>query len=662
MRPQFPSALFAVVLTALSSHSYSANQPSYTVIGGDGPTQNSMPSVDSCNVEVSPFKLPSPPSKPLPAKTVVLTYDDGPDVHTLSLAKYLANKGVTATFFVNGCRFEGQSSECGNTTKMNKDVLGTLVSYGHRIANHSETHILFTDPQISDEERKNELRTTQKLIDPYIKDGFYFFRPGNNCWSQHEDDVLDTSGDPILQKLVGPFGYDFSGGDWYCGEHDLDPAVCALSYFRSVKASQNGIIQMHDRTPGKVGSDYSLKVTTCLLEGLGTPDCPHATDYSFAGAQLTEEEKPLLRDFRVVALDAIPGVTSPLANPSYNDTRLSSSDYSDSKGWNTDTSQYASIRLADVNGDGADDACGRDSSGIVCTLSKGDGSFAALQTFHTGLSDGYGYSAPKYSSTLQFGDIDGDGKADVCIRGVDGLYCFKSRGNSFSEEVTWWVPFFSDANGWDQHESYFGSIRLGNINGDLYADVCGRKPEGVYCSLGSPDGFHQPTLWESAQFVDAQGWGDAKYGTTFQLADINGDRMDDLCARGSYGLVCAISNGIAFNKPTLWTIALFGDKDRWGASRARYGSIRFKDIDNDGNADVCGRDETGILCAISMPGQSAFLYPRYVQNRDYLDAEGWSAPEYGATLLMGNIRNAQQVDICARGVWGLVCSLATLQH
>src|SRR5580765_7737595 len=41
----------------------------------------------------------------LPAKTVVLTYDDGPDEHTLELAHYLTDQGVHATFFVNGRRF-----------------------------------------------------------------------------------------------------------------------------------------------------------------------------------------------------------------------------------------------------------------------------------------------------------------------------------------------------------------------------------------------------------------------------------------------------------------------------------------------------------------------------------------------------------------------------
>src|SRR3954454_18486031 len=40
----------------------------------------------------------------LPTKTVVFTYDDGPDEHTLELAQYLADSGIHATFFVNGRR------------------------------------------------------------------------------------------------------------------------------------------------------------------------------------------------------------------------------------------------------------------------------------------------------------------------------------------------------------------------------------------------------------------------------------------------------------------------------------------------------------------------------------------------------------------------------
>src|SRR5262245_39051908 len=41
----------------------------------------------------------------LPANTLVLTYDDGPDDLTLDIAAYLWTQGIHATFFVNGKRF-----------------------------------------------------------------------------------------------------------------------------------------------------------------------------------------------------------------------------------------------------------------------------------------------------------------------------------------------------------------------------------------------------------------------------------------------------------------------------------------------------------------------------------------------------------------------------
>jgi hypothetical protein len=40
------------------------------------------------------------------------------------------------------------------------------------------------------------------------------------------------------------------------------------------------------------------------------------------------------------------------------------------------------------------------------------------------VSDAYGWNSdPAYYSTIQFVDLNHDGKADVCGRGSDGIYC-----------------------------------------------------------------------------------------------------------------------------------------------------------------------------------------------------------------------------------------------
>lgn len=63
-------------------------------------------------------------------------------------------------------------------------------------------------------------------------------------------------------------------------------------------------------------------------------------------------------------------------------------------------------------------------------------------------SDAAGWNAgPAYYATIQFPDLNGDGKADVCGRGVNGVACALSSGTSFGP-FTVTSAALSDANGW----------------------------------------------------------------------------------------------------------------------------------------------------------------------------------------------------------------------
>jgi hypothetical protein len=67
-------------------------------------------------------------------------------------------------------------------------------------------------------------------------------------------------------------------------------------------------------------------------------------------------------------------------------------------------------------------------------------------------SDANSWGDPKYDSTIEFGDIDGDGKADVCGRANDAVYCELSNGTAFPKQVV--GPAWSDANGWGDPKYY----------------------------------------------------------------------------------------------------------------------------------------------------------------------------------------------------------------
>jgi len=73
-------------------------------------------------------------------------------------------------------------------------------------------------------------------------------------------------------------------------------------------------------------------------------------------------------------------------------------------------------------------------------------------------------------------DIDGDGRADVCGRGMSGVWCHLSKGASWSEKGP--VLSMSDADGWNDPMNW-GTMRYGDIDGDGRADLCVRADIGV---------------------------------------------------------------------------------------------------------------------------------------------------------------------------------------
>ena len=104
-------------------------------------------------------------------------------------------------------------------------------------------------------------------------------------------------------------------------------------------------------------------------------------------------------------------------------------DFSDADGWLPQI-YYGTIRVADVNGDGIDDLCGRAAAGIVCALNNGDGTFRDVSAesgirAHAGKGMGVGIA-----------DYDADGLQDIFVTN-DKMYnfLFHNKGGGRFEEV-----------------------------------------------------------------------------------------------------------------------------------------------------------------------------------------------------------------------------------
>src|SRR5262249_36558595 len=156
--------------------------------------------------------------------------------------------------------------------------------------------------------------------------------------------------------------------------------------------------------------------------------------------------------------------------------------------------------------------------------------------------DGIWDRGPEYWSTIRLADIDGDGKADLCGRGPTGIVCgINTFFSWFQERLFWvssdpWDPDMSDANGWNQ-PPYYSTIQFVDADGDGHrADVCARGGGGVYCDVsnGTNAFVRQPTAF-ATDFSDGHGWNTVEHYSTIRVIDIDGDGVADVCGRGSAG-------------------------------------------------------------------------------------------------------------------------------
>lgn len=357
---------------------------------------------------------------------------------------------------------------------------------------------------------------------------------------------------------------------------------------------------------------------------------------------------------------------------------------SDAAGWATEL-RIGSIRYADVDGDGRQDVCGRDSTGIACWRATGSG-FSATRIA------GPAWGSAAYDAaleTLQFADLNRDGKSDVCMLTPSGMECYLSTGAAFPTRLVgtnWtggvaWAPEpdsvrFGDVTGdgrsdvcgfdsthglacWRSTGTAFvaipgplparpnyGTFALADINGDQRADVClSQSPTGISCWLSSGAGF--PTQIEGPRPA-------AWVPQTQSYVDLNGDGKADVCGQAWGGLECYISDGTSMIQ-SFGTIPALARSNGWLEDMYLY-SIRYVDINADGRTDVCARDASGVLCWANTGSGFAttpILGPRLS------NAAGWDDAAYYSTLQYVDVTGDGHADLCARnggdGSGALVC-------
>lgn len=578
---------------------------------------------------------------------LALTWDDGPDAHTLELARYLKKKHVVGTFFVVRGWDERVSSDPGwgrdvfGTGYDALPVLGDLVALGHRVGNHTANHVLLSD--VSPEEAARQLRENQARIDWLEDNDLRLFRAPGGAWSRVASHAVDA--DPALVALTGPVRWDIDQKDWEgsVGCHAKDPAtecepagpdgaprvkptVMAARYLTAIEHAGRGIVLLHDRV-GHVGSSYALDLARTLvpeLEARGyvftapvlafsplAPRCPECPGF----VARTDRESAFARgSMRLVDVDgdgradvcarAPEGIRCARAESesdergrrtlrfrvgSFTPTRR------EARGAGRDARTEATY-YADLDGDGHADACIATSAGLACALGDGHGGFGTLEGWSRSrpwprmevaeLSDVDGALLGSGAGReLLFADLDGDKRDDVCARSEAGLVCATSRGDGFDHERVWLA---SDVGGPDDARG----LALGDVDGDGRADVCVLRANGIACAASTGARFGRAEPW-ARDLLAADPRPPSVVPWTLRLGDVNGDGRADACVLRSDGIACALSSGRGFTRATLWLPLTSSAR---ASSMARFA---LGDVNGDGRADVCFEGEEGPSCALA---------------------------------------------------------------
>jgi hypothetical protein len=282
---------------------------------------------------------------------------------------------------------------------------------------------------------------------------------------------------------------------------------------------------------------------------------------------------------------------------------------------------------------------------VICWRSTGAAFGAVIQG--PALSNTAGYGALSRHSTIRLADVNGDGKADLCLRAASDFRCYRSTGSGFSGAVI--GPSLTAAEGWEEVEQY-GTIRTGDVNGDGKDDLCSRAPSGMSCWLSDGAGF--PKQIAGPGWTNASGWGEVSQWSTIRLADVNGDGKADLCARTPTDFRCHLSKGASFAAATIGP-ALSDASGWWRYDN--YSTIRLADLDGDGDLDLCARANSGMLC---WPWTGKGFGPS-ITGPGLADANGWSDPPNFRTIRIVDVSGDGKADLCARAGVGIQCWLST---
>jgi peptidoglycan/xylan/chitin deacetylase (PgdA/CDA1 family) len=224
----------------------------------------------------------------LPAKTLVLTYDDGPGPQTADLGHYLRGEKISATFFVIGQHAENQLQ-----------TLGSLTRAGHTVGNHTFSHPGLVSLIQTGGDVAREIARTDEIIREFADPPIFFRAPYGN-WRQIDPSTQADMPHSIVAKelnrsgqfthYLGPVNWDISAEDFAFWRRGASAEEAAEAYCREIQSAGRGIVLMHDSSddPAIARHNRTLDLTMLLVPWL------KRRGYSFVSLEAIPQVKRML--------------------------------------------------------------------------------------------------------------------------------------------------------------------------------------------------------------------------------------------------------------------------------------------------------------------------------------------------------------------------------
>jgi peptidoglycan/xylan/chitin deacetylase (PgdA/CDA1 family) len=512
--------------------------------------------------------------------TLVLTFDDGPDEYqyeggnqTLQIATLLAHppaplSPITGTFFLNACHFvgaplpSGLSSNChSNHGNIPTSLIGDLRALGATVANHGQDHVPGTSLQ--DAGLIYEITNPLPLLTgPEQRPILY--RAAGFAWDRGTARAAQRNRQARSQ--TGPFYADFIGSgyidgnwiqaDWDCFKQGYTYQACGNLYLNEIQqANHGGIVLIHDRSPFQLASQQVFLMLQYMLSQLGNQN--------------------------YVGLESLLGVRKAAG------LSRGSSEFGTADG-------YGDVVFGRLTGGFELTPCKSRADGIWCMEYDGPAFGPARRWFEFNSKFDLGPGQPFWLA-----DLEGSGKAGLIWEQGEGIMFAPYERNGANGAGKFHAPrlvlAYSDAYGWRQSSDY--ELRFGQFDQSGRAGLLVRDATGV--QIFKSNGTALTLAYTSAEFADAAGWGGAAY--PLRVGDIDGDGIDDICARGPNGMVCATVTTAGIGQATLYTVpnGPFSDAEGWAADPAAYTSFAMADIFGQGRKVPAGRIGAKVVYAAS---------------------------------------------------------------